>query len=273
MSVQRRNPELVNILKADFQALYDGTYSWKTVTAMHLALPGLRAFWPMSSVWRISAPGTPDMSGQGNTLLDLGGAVEFGYDPNGIAPIVEFTGAVGQYLLAADGGALAWADILGNEANIRATQRGLTLGGWFWWSALPGAAQWLIAKDNQVGGQQQYHIRILAGNTVQFSVWAGPVSVTSTATINAGWNHIIGIYDAPNQDLHIVLNGVVTSNLGAAPAVLPDTVANFTVGADGAGANRFTGYASMCPLCACNISTVLAQSLYWHAAALYGIRT
>jgi hypothetical protein len=271
MSVQRRNSELVGVLKADFQALFDAGYSWKTVINMHLALPGLRGFWPMSSVGHLAASRARDVSVNGHDLGDAGGVVQFGSDQTFI-PIADFQGGANDYLTLADAGAGGWADVLGTEAYVKTADRGLTIGGWFYDGTLSGAVEHLIAKEDG-GANLQYRLVKDAADLLQFRVWAGPVTVTSAAALNAGWNHCVGIYDNANQDLHVILNGVVASNAGAAPAALPDTGAAFTIGADGAGANLFTGYGSVCFICAAAIDTVVAQSLYWHAAALYGIRT
>lgn len=272
MSLQRRNPEMVNFLKADFQALFDAGYSWKTVINMHLALPGLRGFWPMSAVGYQAASVARDISVNGHNLGDGGGGVQFGSDQTFI-PIADFQGGANDYLTLADAGAGDWADVLGTETYIKTADRGLTIGGWFYDAALSGAIEHLIAKEDG-GANLQYRLVKDAADLLQFRVWAGPVTVTSVATLSApGWNHCVGIYDAANQDLHVILNGALATNAGAAPAALPDTGAAFSIGADSAGANLFTGFGSMCFICAAALDTVVAQSLYWHAAALYGIRT
>jgi hypothetical protein len=219
----------------------------RAVSAL-LALPGLRAAWPMSVVGLVQ-PECTDVSGHGYDLATPAaiGDVVFGYGPTGIPPMAYFWGLANCYLFRADGGANNWADI-GNafgDFQILNTQRGLSLGGWFWWQALPGAIHFLMGKDD-VGANRQYQLSLQAANVIQFVVWPGPVLVNSTATINVGWNHCVGIYDRTSQDLHVVLNGVVTTNAGAAPAALVDTGAPFTIGADGGGTCRLTGYASMC---------------------------
>jgi hypothetical protein len=217
-------------------------------------------------------PQCEDISGAGYGLRAPGsGDVEFGYDPTGIVPIALFDGAVNSYLYRVDGGAGNWADITGGEVFIIAAQRGLSLGGWFWWSAVPGGQQYLMAKDD-TGANRQYGLVLLVTNQVRFFVFAGPVLVTSTGTINAGWNHCAGIYDQTSQDLSVVLNGVVTTNAGAAPAALADTAASFTIGADGAGGNRMTGYASDCFLGAVSLSHGFVKAGYHYTKAAYGVK-
>jgi hypothetical protein len=226
------------------------------------------------SVVDYQRPECTDISGNGYDLQSANalGDVLFGQDPTpGIAPVAVFSGAANSYLTRADGGAGNWADILGTEAYIIAAQRGLSLGGWFWWAALPGAGQWIIAKDD-VGANRQYALLLNAGNAIQLSVWPGPVSVVSAATIVSGWNHIAGLYDQATRDLHVILNGVVTTNAGTAPAALADTGAALTIGADGAGANRFTGRASDCFLCAAFLSTNFVRALFHHTKAVCGVK-
>jgi hypothetical protein len=268
MPSQKRPDELIGILGGEYQARAEPNFALAKAVSTHLALPGLRAFWPMSVTDYVN-PYTTDIA-NGYDLTAVG-AIGIGYDPSGLAPIAQLTGAVGSYLSRADGGAGNWADILGTEAYIRATQRGLSLGGWFWWSALPGAVQYLMAKDD-TGANRQYRLQIGAGNLISFTVWAGAIAATSAAMINAGWNHCAGIYDAPSQTVFVELNGVITSGVvGAAPAALADTAAPFTIGADGIGGNRFTGYTSMNYLCASSLSSALQQNTYQQSRTLYNV--
>jgi hypothetical protein len=238
------------------------------LVAPFLELPGLRALWPMSAT-DYQNPYVTDVSGHGYDLTAVG-AIGMGHDPNGFAPIAQLTGAAGSYLSRADGGVGNWADVLGTETYIRGVQRGLTLGGWFWWSALPSAIQYLIAKDN-AGASRQYVLLINAANQILWQVWPGPVNVNSGVTIKAGWNHLVGMYDNANQDLHVVLNGVVATNAGAAPAALSDSGAAFTIGATAGGATRFTGYLSVSFLCAAFASTAAIVSKFEQTRGAYGV--
>jgi hypothetical protein len=241
---------------------------------MLLGTPGLRAAWPMSVVGLVQ-PECTDISGHGYDLATPAaiGDVVFGYGPVGMTPMAYFWGLPNCYLFRADAGATDWADIgtIFGEFQIINTQRGLSLGGWFWWQALPGAAQWMMAKDD-AGANRQYNLSIQAANTIRFQVFPGPISVVSTATINVGWNHIVGVYDRTSQDLHVVLNGRATTNAGAAPAALNDSAAPFTIGASGAGTQRFTGYASDCFLSACSLSLGFVKAACHYTKAAYGVK-
>lgn len=256
---------------AQFQRRWEAGYHWRSMCSMLLGTPGLRAAWPMSVVDYQRSECT-DISGHGYDLQSAAalGNVTFGYDPNGIAPMALFAGGANQYLSRVDGGAGNWADILGTEAHIIAAERGLSIGGWFWWPALPNVIQYLMAKDDAVA-QRQYALLLINTNNVEFIVWPGAIVINSAATINTGWNHCFGIYDQASQDLHVVLNGVVTTNAGAAPAALADSTSPFTIGGDGAGGNRFTGYASDCALNAASIGRFIIAS-YHYTKAAYGVK-
>jgi len=217
-------------------------------------------------------PECTDISGHGYDLQSpvALGNVLFGYTPVGIEPSAFFSGGVAGYLVraAAVGN---WASILGTEAYMAATLRGLTIGGWFWWTALPGAAQYLMAKDD--GANRSYFINLQAANTIQIGVWPGPVFHTTVATINVGWNHITGIYDQSSQTLFIELNGAITAGgAGAAPAALADSAAPFTIGADGAGGNRFAGYASDCFLAALSLRHGFVKAGFHYTKAAFGVK-
>ena len=242
-----------------------------------MGIPALRAAWPMSSI-DYTQPECTDISGHGHHLqaaVALGN-IAFGYDntatPKFWAPVANFAGAANQYLFRADGGAANWADIglVGGDLQILAGQQGLALGGWFHQAALVGVGQHLMSKDDGAA-QRQYQLVLRNTDQVSLFVWPGPVSVTSVATINVGWNHVVGIYDKPNLDLRIVLNGVVTSNLGTAPANLVDSTAPFTIGADGAGGTRMTGLASMCFLSAGSVQQAAIRGLRQEQRNVFGV--
>lgn len=129
----------------------------------------------------------------------------------------------------------------------------------------------MIGKDD-AGANRQYGLWFSNLNLAYMLVWPGPVGILSAATIVTGWNHVIGMYDPTNLDLHVVLNGVVTTVAGLAPAALADTGAPFTIGANGAGGSIFTGYASDCVLCASFLGTNFARALFHHTKAAYGVK-
>lgn len=267
------NSSQVDGLSSQFQRRWEPVYHWRSMCSMLLGTSGARALWPMSVV-DYQRPECTDISGHGYDLQSaaaLGNVIFAAYSLSA-TPAAFFGGAANQYLSRADGGAANWADIRGNEAQIVGAQRGLVLGGWFFWTALPGAWQMLEGKDD-TGANRQYSLWLTNANLLQFSVWAGPIVATSAATINTGWNHCLGIYDQPSQTVFVVLNGVVTSGAaGAAPAALVDTNAPFTIGADGAGTNRFLGWASDCFLGAASLRQGFVKAGFHYTKAAFGVK-
>ena len=160
-STQIRNNEQVNLLRADFQARYEPNFAWKSAVSSILALPGLRACWPMSSVDYATASQARDVAGGGYHLGNVNSSL-FGYAANTLIPCVTFNGTT-QYLTRADGGAGNWADITGTEAYIAAGQRGLTLGAWVYLSSFTPVVNAVIAKVVLAGNQLSYMLCEMGG--------------------------------------------------------------------------------------------------------------
>ena len=149
-SVQQRNPEMVNLLRADFQGRYEPNFAWVNAISAGLALPALRAFWPMSSADYAAASRARDIAGSGYHLTPTN-TIQFVH-----ANLYFYAsfGGTNEYLSRADGGAANWADITGTEGYIPSGQRGLTLGGWFWFDDTPppAAQEILIGKRSNAAG-------------------------------------------------------------------------------------------------------------------------
>ncbi len=62
------NPALLKAESSRFVKLYAPTTSWGNIISMNLGYPGLRGYWPMSSIDENEA--VYDLSGQGRTLTD-----------------------------------------------------------------------------------------------------------------------------------------------------------------------------------------------------------
>lgn len=272
MATQVRNADMVDLLSTDFVDRNESAYAWKSAVSALVALPGVRGAWPMSSI-AYAQPECLDVSGNGNHLQAAAalGNVTFGQDPTpGLAQIAIFGGAANQYLTKADGGAGNWADILGTEAYIAAANNGMTLGGWFWWTAPPGAQTDIMNKDD-LGAQRSYRLHVTAADALRILV-NGAIAVTSADTVQTGWNHCVGRYDQPSQTVFVYLNGTETAGVaGAAPAALNDSTAPFCIGASGAGSNLLTGYASLCFLLATSLSATSVFSLFESQRAIFGV--
>ena len=119
--VQVRNSEQVDILRADFQHRNEPNFAWKSAVSSVLALPGIRAFYPMSAVG--AAGEAQDMSSFGRHMPRTSG-VDFEYD--NLIPCAEYNGT-SDYHSVADN---ADHDIIGTEAYVQGFAQGLTMGFW-----------------------------------------------------------------------------------------------------------------------------------------------
>ena len=63
-----RNDPLIDSLRTEFVSLYAPTTTWGNIMSMNLGLPGLRGFWPFSSV--DESGDIYDLSGQSRTMTN-----------------------------------------------------------------------------------------------------------------------------------------------------------------------------------------------------------
>lgn len=63
-----KNDKAFDALKIQYVKLYAPTTSWGNIVSMNLGYPGLRGYWPMSSIDENEA--VYDLSGQNRTLTD-----------------------------------------------------------------------------------------------------------------------------------------------------------------------------------------------------------
>jgi hypothetical protein len=276
-STQIRNSEQVNLLRADFQPRYEPNFAWKSAVSSLLALPGLRACWPMSSVDYAAATQCRDVSGGGYHLTNNAGIVTFGY--NNLAPVAVFGGAANQYLSRADGGAGNWADILGTETYITAGQQGLSFGGWFLaTNAATASNQGLISKYDTGAAVQRSYVLYISGVGVPTGVISNngvaTVTISSTITLsNLTWYFLWCIF-VPSTSLTIYVNGTASTNVAGIPANVFDSTSAVAIGGyytAGAIGNYFGGMASMCGLCAAALSDAQIGALYQQQRAMFGV--
>lgn len=237
-----------------------------------LALPALRACWPMSSVDYAVASRARDVSGQGYHLTDNNTPL-FNYDE--LAPYAEFDG-VNQYLSRVDGGAANWADILGTETYIAAAARGLTLGGWFYIDQTTGADQGFITKV--AGGAintRSYALRYVnatqCANIAVIDAANALFQIDSGSTMSfAAWHYVVGRFD-PSTELAIFLDNEKTTNVVAIPAAIIDSTAAVAIGANAIPSVYLDGRASLCFLCAAMLSDEIIMTLFEQTRALFGV--
>lgn len=271
--VQWNNSDQVDLLRPYFVDRNEPNYAWQHAVSAVLALPALRAFWPMSSVDFAAASRARDIAGSGYHLADnntvLFSSGEFDALPN-LVPFAEFDG-VNQYLSRADGGAANWADIIGTEAYVAVAQRGLTIGGWFKFDQL-ARLEYLIAKLF-VPAQFSYRILKDAANNIVFGTSVGGgglVSATSTNAVNiTDWWFIVGRF-RPSAFVDIFVNSIETSAV-TADATIFDSTAPVTIGAQGTPNLWMDGRASLCWLCAAALSNSIISALYHSTRKLYNV--
>ena len=251
---------------------YDEYQAWNAAISAGLALPALRAFWPMSSVDYAAASQARDVAGGGYHLTNNNSA-DFRY--RGLVPCVDLFGT-NEYLSRADGGATNWADITGAETYILGAQQGLTMGGWFWFddSPPPAAAEYLMAKRSGAAGNYSYWL--VRGSTSGYGrFWisddgTNTSSVTSTDVLDDGqWWFIAGRFD-PGSAVDIFVNGTWDTAV-TARASLYDGTAAFTIGSHGGGGGYLDGNASLCWLCAAYLSDAIVGAFYAQTRALFGV--
>lgn len=231
--------------------------------AEHLTLPGLVAFWPMSSVQR-STGNAYDISGQGRTLTYNGNPTYNLYAS--LIPYLDLDGT-GDYLERADETDL---DILGTESIYAVAQRGLTLGGWFWFDDA-GVDEGVF---NKIGGagQRSYGLQKLAADQVRMAVSGdGTALIDANATITTGaWYHIVGRYD-PSTEVAIWANGVKTVDTASIPASLFNSTAALDIGRLADGTQPMDGRAALCWLCANVVPDDRIQRLFKLGRIFFGV--
>lgn len=266
---QTRPDEMIDVLRPYFQDRNEPNFAWKSACSAFLALPALRAFWPMSSV-DYANPQARDIAGGGYHLTNNNSA-DFGYD--NLIPYVEFDG-INQYLSRPDAGVANWADVTGGELYIPVTQRGLTFGGWWKADAFAGPMV-LLGKAGAAAATISYFLdwNNAAGRPVRFYISDGLALDNVNLNTNAGapsdWTFVVGRYD-PSVEIKVWVNSTTNTNLVGIPAALNDSVTEFSVGAAAGGAGSFLdGKASLAFLCAAALSDAIIFSLYEQTRAMF----
>lgn len=277
MPRERFNDQDKQQLSAWFQRRNEAQFAWKSAVSASLALAGLRALWPMSAV-AFANPQALDVSGNANHLR-TNNVPTFGY--TGLIPHVTFNGTT-QYLHKVDGGATQWADIRGDEGYIEPALRGLTFGGWFNQDAQTAAPeQGLISKFNTVGNQRSYLLETLDVGAVtfpRFFVSGNGIAIVGTTGANIAFGEwffcVCRFVPSTSTDLYFASESTPyakTSNLAGIPALIFDSGANFEIGSFNTGTFWLDGKASLCFLCAAQLSDVIIQSLFQQTRAMFGV--
>lgn len=269
---QVRNDELLDAIRADVQFRYEPNFAWKSAVSALMALPALRACWPMSSVDYAAATQGRDVSG-GAYHLTNNNSADFGYD--NLAPCVTLDGT--QDLSRIDGGVANWADIRGNEAYVLAAQRGFTIGGWVYCNAV-AATEYFASKWDATGNQRGWTLSHNAAGAGTFEISSTGLGVTSTvssanATITAtAWKFIVGRF-LPSASVDVFVNGTWWT-AASGDATIVDNTAPFRAGATtaaGAAALQLTGKESMLFMCAAAVSDAIIGCFFQQTKAMFGV--
>lgn len=222
-----------------------------------LGLPGLRAFWPFSS---INQNGTViDISGQARALTNTNAAT-FGVQ-NQVMPYAILNGTT-QYFTRADE---VGQDITGS----------LTMGGWFYTTSIANAIR-CIGKDVAGTNNRSYSISLAAG-TGQVSMSVFPLGTSasefsiggSSIAINT-WTFLVGRFTS-STELAVWVNNTKTSTTTAVPAATFSGAAPFTIGASGTPDLYLPGRATLCFLCADALPDALINRFYNISRSLMGV--
>lgn len=227
------------------------------------ALTGLRAFYPMSAVG--TAGQARDLGGSGTTYdLTNNNVARFGYD--GLVPFCTYDG-VNQYHSFPDN---ANFDILGTEAYIVAARRGLTWGGWFY-PEETGTAEDLMSKW-AAAPNRSYRLRFAAGNAFAVAIsddGTNSDEATSAAVAIDAWYHVVGRF-RPGAFVDVFVNGVESSQATARASVF-NSNATFEIAARSGGTSPFEGRASLCFICAAQLSDAIIGQVFQQTRAMYGV--
>lgn len=265
--MQIRNSEMVDLLSADFQHRNEPNFAWKSACSAFLALPGLRGFWPMSSVNYQATDRAIDVGGQGNHLTANGsGNINFGFD--NLAPYARFVSANSQYLNRADGGAANWSDITGTETYI--ITPGLTFIAWIYFAGAAAANEYVMAKRS--AASISYWMLRTAAGLLQFAVNDGISSfaVADGSLSGTTWYFVAGRF-VPANEIKIWINDDTYTSIASPVASIQDTAQNFTLGSRSDGAAYFNGRQSMVALCASALSDAIIGQLYHQTRTMYGV--
>lgn len=271
MTVQKRNPELVELLSADFPRRGEPSYAWGNALSAFMLIHGLRGLWPWTGHNENGA--VRDVSGNALTLTRNGAA---SLQVSGIAPNVLFTSATNDYYTINDAAVL---DLIGNEAYIEAARNGMTMGGWFLNTKSPGASMGVMSKWNTGRNQRSYFLDLLdvAGSKYyRFQVstdGAAAVGVTHTTTAipTGSWYFVAGRF-MPGKELAIYVNTVKVALAVGVPATIYNSTAPLIVGAEGGPANYFDGRAALCFLSAAALTDTVIRALYEVSRPMFGVR-
>lgn len=229
--------------------------------ATFLGLPGLRGFWPLSSVDNTGA--IIDLSGQNRTLSNSGA-------PPPVYTIAA-SGLYGYYSLNGTSAYLSRA----SEAGLTVTGA-LTVGGWYQTNSLTAAGGLHTKSDGVTPNNNNWELLFrgdLAGDPVQFNVAnvASTYTVNSTNTVaQSAWFFAVGRY-TPSTEVAVFLDNIKTVNTTGIPASINSSTAQFSLGSRNAGVLLAGVVGPGQFLCAGAMSDELINYLWMRTAPIFQI--
>lgn len=187
---------------------------------LFIQLPGLRGYWPMSAVDFLG--NAKDHSGASSDLAGIG-STYFSYDGNANV----HTGPGTDYLA----GSVSAQRVLGTEAWIDSSLRGLTVGGWVKIDALPAVSSGIIGQSGDTPNRS-WTLRVLSTGQPSFFVsgtGAAVVDASGVAVATGVWHFFAGRF-IPSTEVAVFANGDKTVNTTAVPASLFTSTQAFEIG-------------------------------------------
>lgn len=261
--IQKRNSDMVELLKPDFVGRSELTYL--TAVDKYLRLPCLR-FLGLGGLgsageWRDQSGNAMDLTYNGNPRM--------GFTTQG-APYFAYDGT-GDYHYHVDN---AHFDVTGTETTVLAAQNGLTWGAWVYFNnAIGGTNEHIIGKHLTTGNQRSY-IMIRSNTTGAFTTY---VSVDGTATVNIAngtlsattWYFLCGRF-IPSTTLKSWRNDTTATLAAGVPASIFNGTSPFDVNGM-SGTFLFAGNEAFPFVCACALSNELINQLYQSSRGLFGV--
>jgi len=229
----------------------------------HLALPGLRAFYPMSAQ---GAGGQAIDVTIGNQLT-YNGNPAYGYDDQ--VPYCRYDGT-GDYHDIADAASGNIFDILGTETIVQSAYRGLSVSAWIY-PEETSTLEYILSKWGGAGNRA-YVLFIDASDQINFAVSDDGTNfdtATSAAVTMSAWYHVVGRF-RPSAFVDVFVNGVLVEQATARAAVA-NSATNFSIGAQAGGTLPYQGRVSLGAVCAMALSDELVRTLYEQTRGAFGV--
>jgi len=250
MTSQIRNEALNTLLETDFIRRNEPGNLLGNVISTYLALPGLRGFWPMSSVDENGD--VYDVTGQGRMLVNTNTVT---FNSTDFVPFAEFNGST-NYLTRADETGL---DITGD----------LTIGCWVRFDNALGAVDAIMGKWLSTGNQRGYLLARDASGTVTFflSNAGNDTSFVNSAssTAQGTWYFAAGRLDA-GTETSVFLNNEKT-DLGSGIASIFNNTIDFRIGLF--NSTLLPGDVALAFLCANALPDNVILNLYQQSRILF----